>query len=48
MMRPEQSNQKPMTAAALQAAMIKEFVPPDEKTRANVKLMKLPHERLSG
>ncbi len=39
MMRLEQSNQKQMNIAALQASMIKEFVPPDEKARAKIKLM---------
>ncbi len=40
-MRLEQSSTKPTTLADLQAAMISEFVPADEKARAKVRLMNL-------
>lgn len=39
MMRLEEEGRKPQTMAELQAAMIKEFVPPDEKARAKIELM---------
>lgn len=41
MMRLEDSNEKPSSMSELQDAMIKEFIPPDEKARAKKKLMTL-------